>query len=412
MVRRSRAARAAALPRPGAIGIPLDERSAAPAETLWAATTRRSWPSKRKMNARSASHSRTAFSASVSKTGWRSNVDRPITLSSSLVAVCCSSETRSSLLRASSSVNSRTFSMAMTAWSAKVLRSSIWLVGERPRLRAPDRRSRRSARRRGASARRAGVRQPDLARAMRLLDTRGSLAHVLDVRRRARSRIARPETCVAARAHRVRALQASSASARHAVVRRRGGAGSPRSERRRRTSALAQLRARSRHDRVEDRLDVGRRARDDAQDLAGGRLLLERLGEVGVLGLQLGEQPRVLDGDGRLVGEGLHQRDLAVGERPDLVPVDEDRPRAARPPCSIGIASTVRMRVHAASPRRCTRGRPGRRGCGWCAARGRRAPTRAVAPGRDGIPLDEGSELRRRRCGWPRRAAADRRSGR
>ena len=43
---------------------------------------------------RSASHSLTAFSASVSKTGWRSKVDRPITLSSSLVAVCCSSATR------------------------------------------------------------------------------------------------------------------------------------------------------------------------------------------------------------------------------------------------------------------------------------------------------------------------------
>ena len=35
----------------------------------------------------------TAFSASVSNTGWRSKVDRPITLSSSLVAVCCSSAT-------------------------------------------------------------------------------------------------------------------------------------------------------------------------------------------------------------------------------------------------------------------------------------------------------------------------------
>ena len=47
----------------------------------------------------------------------------------------------------------------------------------------------------------------------------------------------------------------------------------------------------------------------------GRRLLLQGLGEVGVLGLQLGEQARVLDGDGGLVGEGLHQRDLAVGER-------------------------------------------------------------------------------------------------
>ena len=48
-----------------------------------------------------------------------------MTLRSSLVAVCCSSATRSSLLRASSSVNSRTFSMAITAWSANVLSSAI-----------------------------------------------------------------------------------------------------------------------------------------------------------------------------------------------------------------------------------------------------------------------------------------------
>ena len=56
-------------------------------------------------------------------------MDRPITLSSSLVAVCCSSATRSSLLRGSSSVNRRTFSMAITAWSAKVWSSSIWSGG-------------------------------------------------------------------------------------------------------------------------------------------------------------------------------------------------------------------------------------------------------------------------------------------
>ena len=88
-------------------------------------------------SARSASHSRTAFSASVSKTGWRSNVDRPITLSSSLVAVCCSSATRSSLLRASSSVNRRTFSMAITAWSAKVLKQLDLLSVNGPARRRP-----------------------------------------------------------------------------------------------------------------------------------------------------------------------------------------------------------------------------------------------------------------------------------
>ena len=32
------------------------------------------------------------------------------------------------------------------------------------------------------------------------------------------------------------------------------------------------------------------------------------------------EQPRVLDGDDRLVGERLEQRDLLSGEGPDLAP--------------------------------------------------------------------------------------------
>ena len=49
-----------------------------------------------------------------------------ITLRISLVAVCCSSASVSARLRACSSVNSRTFSIAMTAWSANVFNSAIW----------------------------------------------------------------------------------------------------------------------------------------------------------------------------------------------------------------------------------------------------------------------------------------------
>src|SRR5262245_53982123 len=58
------------------------------------------------------------------------------------------------------------------------------------------------------------------------------------------------------------------------------------------------------YDCIEHWLDVGRRARDGAQDLAGRRLLLQGFRQVGVLLLQLGEQARVLDGDRRLTGEG------------------------------------------------------------------------------------------------------------
>ena len=45
-----------------------------------------------------------------------------------------------------------------------------------------------------------------------------------------------------------------------------------------------------------------------------------------VAGLQLIEEPHVLDGDRRLVGEGLHQGDLTVGERMDLMPMHDDDP--------------------------------------------------------------------------------------
>ena len=51
-------------------------------------------------------------------------------------------------------------------------------------------------------------------------------------------------------------------------------------------------------DRREDRLEVGRGARDHPQDVSRGRLLLECL-------FRLVEQADVLDRDDRLVGEGL-----------------------------------------------------------------------------------------------------------
>ena len=56
-----------------------------------------------------------------SNTGWTSVGELLMTRRISLVAVCCSSASVSSRLRACSSVNSRTFSIAITAWSAKVL---------------------------------------------------------------------------------------------------------------------------------------------------------------------------------------------------------------------------------------------------------------------------------------------------
>src|SRR5262249_13477637 len=64
---------------------------------------------------------RCAFdSTSVSRTACRSNVERLITLSTSAVAVCCCSDSRSSL-------SNRAFSIAMTACAAKFVSRSICL---------------------------------------------------------------------------------------------------------------------------------------------------------------------------------------------------------------------------------------------------------------------------------------------
>ena len=54
-----------------------------------------------------------------------------MTLSTSAVAVCCCSDSRSSLSR-------RVFSMAMTAWAAKFCDQLDLLVGERANLLAID----------------------------------------------------------------------------------------------------------------------------------------------------------------------------------------------------------------------------------------------------------------------------------
>jgi hypothetical protein len=64
---------------------------------------------------------------------------------------------------------------------------------------------------------------------------------------------------------------------------------------------------RLRRDGIEDWLNIGRGTTDNAEDFAGGRLALERL-------LRLVEQPNILDGDDRLVGEGLEKVNLPVGK--------------------------------------------------------------------------------------------------
>ena len=89
--------------------------------------------------------------------------------------------------------------------------------------------------------------------------------------------------------------------------------------------------------------DVGRRLRDHAQDLGGGRLLLERFA-------QFGEQADVLDGDHGLGGEGLEELDLLVGEALGLAAHGTMTPIGS-PSRSIGTASSVRAAAPAAPGR-------------------------------------------------------------
>ena len=119
IVRRSRRIRALTVPATGTDSpIAYDKRSG-PCR----ATRRRCSPSRWKMAEPIAPHTRAAFSTTASMTGWRSVGELAITRRISAVAVCCSSASSVRL-----SLNSRTFSMAMTACSANVL-SQLDLLG-------------------------------------------------------------------------------------------------------------------------------------------------------------------------------------------------------------------------------------------------------------------------------------------
>ena len=70
-------------------------------------------------------------------------------------------------------------------------------------------------------------------------------------------------------------------------------------------------------DGVKHRLEISGGSADDPEDLSGGGLLLEGLGEVDV-------EAGVLDSNGCLVGEGLEEGDLLGGEGADLRASDHD----------------------------------------------------------------------------------------
>src|SRR5262249_9069665 len=76
---------------------------------------------------------------------------------------------------------------------------------------------------------------------------------------------------------------------------------------------------------IDHRCQLAGRATDDLQDLRRRRLLLQGLGERARARLYIVEQAGVLDGDYRLIGEGLQQRDLALREQSNLGTWDSDR---------------------------------------------------------------------------------------
>ena len=80
---------------------------------------------------------------------------------------------------------------------------------------------------------------------------------------------------------------------------------------------------RSRHG-VKDGLDVGGRSGNGAQDGPGRGLLFECFAQFAVAGLNLLEQPHILDGDHRLVGEDGEQLDLLLGERPHFKTANDE----------------------------------------------------------------------------------------
>ena len=179
-----------------------------------------------------------------------------MTCSTSAVAVCCSSASLVSL-------NSRTFSIAITAWSAKVSQQPISLSAKRPHRRRDRQRWRRSTRRPAASARpaRCGSRWRDWhGRANRVVavEQRG---HVVDMHRHGRSTNGAAD-------HR-RAPRAASATSRlrfSAVVEHAAGHRAQLiavQQRRPELVSAGPAGATQLRDRLEHRLRVGDRTADD-----------------------------------------------------------------------------------------------------------------------------------------------------
>ena len=98
-------------------------------------TARNTSPSGNHSTPNLASQMRVAFSSMVSNTGSRVARRAGDNAQHLQVAVCCSSDSVRSSVRWRSSLSSRVFSIAITAWAAKFCQQRDLLVGERLHLR-------------------------------------------------------------------------------------------------------------------------------------------------------------------------------------------------------------------------------------------------------------------------------------
>ena len=239
------------------------------------------------------------------------------------------------LQRLASSVNSRTFSMAITAWAAKVSSSSICcgVKGPGSGLRSDD----------GADGcALAHHRRGDRGAEAVLAPSSTSLSkfgRIERLRRRADVHGSAIENGPAAGA-----VSRSSGRLRTRRCRQRTLVRGDRLTRRRHAWMIGIASRHRTHRRldhcVEHRLDVGRRLRDRA---AGCR---QSPSAAPATSSQLVEQPHVLDGDHGLVGEGLQQQDLAVGEGAGFASRKCDRRRSSIPRGPSGTATELARAAH------------------------------------------------------------------